>query len=148
MRTEKGVAIVAYKESRGSRRFLVLKRTKNWEGWELPKGHLENDDYDETVKLELGEEAGIDGENIREIKSLDEDLEWSYEDEDGEEVQREYRGYLVRIEDDATVYVSANPHDEHETGFFMKLEDVRSLLTYDNQKDLLEEAVTRLKAQG
>jgi 8-oxo-dGTP pyrophosphatase MutT (NUDIX family) len=145
MRTEKGVAIVAYQESRGSRRFLVLKRTKNWEGWELPKGHLEDDDYEETVKLELGEEAGIDPGNIQEIKELGKDLEWSFED-GGEEVEREYTGYLVRIDDDAIVDVSENPHEEHETGFFMKQEDVESLLTYDNQKELLQEAVTQLKS--
>jgi 8-oxo-dGTP pyrophosphatase MutT (NUDIX family) len=147
MRTEKGVAIVAYKKSRGSRRFLVLKRTKNWDGWELPKGHLEDDDYEETVKLELGEEAGIDSGEIQEIEELGRDLEWSFDDE-GEEVERGYRGYLVRIDDDAIVDVSNNPHKEHETGFFMKQEDVESLLTYDNQRELLQEAVTHLKSQG
>lgn len=145
MRTEKGVAIVAYKQSRGSSRFLVLKRVKNWEGWEIPKGHLENDDYPETVKLELGEEAGIDEEEIENVEELGEDLEWSFEDEDGEEVEREYRGFLVKISDPAIVDTSANPHEEHETGFFMKKEDVESLLTYDNQRELLEEAVTQLK---
>jgi 8-oxo-dGTP pyrophosphatase MutT (NUDIX family) len=147
MTIEKGVAVVAYKESRGSRRFLVLKRTKNWEGWELPKGHLENDDYEATVIQELGEEAGIEEDEIQEIEELGEDLEWSFED-DGEEVQREYRGFLVRISDSAIVDTSENPHDEHETGFFMKKDDVESLLTYDNQRELLEEAVTQLKAQG
>ncbi len=149
MRTEKGVAVIAYQESRGSRRFLVLKRTKNWEGWEIPKGHLEEDDYEETVKIELREEAGISEEKIEKLEELGEDLEWSYEDEDeGEEVRREYRGFLVKISDSAIVDVSGNPSDEHETGFFMKLEDVESLLTYDNQRDLLQEAVTRLKSKS
>ena len=145
MRTEKGVAVIAYKESRGSRRFLVLKRTKNWEGWEIPKGHLEEDDYRETVKIELSEEAGIEDESIESIEGLEKDLEWSFEDED-EEVQREYRGFLVKISDEAFVDVSGNPSEEHETGFFMKYEDVESLLTYDNQRELLDDAVTRLKS--
>jgi 8-oxo-dGTP pyrophosphatase MutT (NUDIX family) len=145
MRTEKGVAVVAYKESRGSRRFLVLKRTKNWEGWELPKGHLENDDYEATVRQELGEEAGIEEDEIQEIEELGEDLEWSFED-DGEEVQREYRGFLVRISDSAIVDVSGNPHEEHETGFFMKKDDVESLLTYENQRELLEVGVEKARS--
>ena len=146
MRTEKGVAIIAYKESRGSRRFLVLKRTKNWEGWEIPKGHLEEDDYNKTVEIELGEEAGIEKDQIEEIQELGEDLEWSYEDEEkGEEVKREYRGFIVKISDSAIVDTTENPSQEHETGFFMKKDDVESLLTYENQRDLLQEAVTQLK---
>ncbi len=145
MRTEKGVAIIAYKKSRGSNRFLILKRKKNWEGWEIPKGHLEEDDYRETVKIELKEETGLNESEIKSIEGLEEDLEWSFED-DGEEVKREYRGFLVEIKEEAFVDTSDNPSDEHETGFFMKQEDVESLLTYDNQKELLEEAITRLKA--
>lgn len=145
MRTEKGVAIIAYKKSRGSRRFLILKRKKNWDGWEIPKGHLEEDDYNKTVEIELDEEAGIGKENIENIEALEEDVEWSFDD-DGEEVKREYRGFLVKISDEAFVDTSENPSDEHETGFFMKYEDVESLLTYDNQRELLDTAVTRLKS--
>lgn len=145
MRTEKGVAIIAYKESRGSRRFLILQRTKNWEGWEIPKGHLEEDDYRKTVKIELGEEAGIEEDDIVSIDEIGEDLEWSYEDEDGEEVNREYKGFIAEISDSAIVDTSGNPSEEHETGFFMKKEDVKSLLTYDNQVSLLNKAIEKMK---
>lgn len=137
MKTEKGVVIVAYKKVRRNHRYLVLKRTKNWEGWELPKGHLENDDYRETVKLELGEEAGLDGEKIESIEDMEETLEWTFED-DGEEIKREYKAFLVEISEDAIVDVSENPHDEHETGFFLDYGDASSLLTYDNQREILE----------
>ena len=137
MRTEKGVVVVAYKEVRRNHRYLVLKRTKNWEGWELPKGHLEEDDYRETVKLELGEEAGLSEEEIEDIKDMDETLEWTFED-DGEEIKREYKAFLVEISEDAIIDVSENPHDEHETGFFLDYEDASSLLTYDNQAEILE----------
>lgn len=136
MRTEKGVTIIGFKKIRGSKRFLILKRKKNWEGWELPKGHLEKDDYRETVKIELNEEAGIEEESILSINETDEMLEWSYED-DGETVNREYKVFVVEISEEASVDTSNNPSDEHETGFFMKREDVESLLTYDNQKELI-----------
>lgn len=136
MRTEKGVCIIAYKESRGSKRFLILQRKKNWEGWELPKGHLEEDDYFETVNIELEEEAGINEENINSIDETDETLEWSFED-DEEQVNREYKVFIAKIKEEASVDTTGNPSDEHETGFFMKKEDVESLLTYDNQKELI-----------
>ena len=144
MRTEKGVVVVAYKEVRRNLRYLVLKRTKNWEGWELPKGHLENDNYRETVKLELGEEAGLEEEKIEEIQEMEKKLEWTFED-DGEKVKREYKAFTVKIGEDAVVDVSGNPHDEHENGFFLDYEDASSLLTYDNQKELLEQGKESLE---
>ena len=144
MRTEKGVVVVAYKEVRRNRRYLVLKRTKNWEGWELPKGHLENDDYRETVKLELSEETGLEEEKIEEIQEMGEKLEWTFED-DGEKVKREYKAFVVKIGRDAVVDVSGNPHDEHENGFFLDYEDASSLLTYDNQEELLEQGKESLE---
>ena len=137
MRTEKGVALVVYKKKRGKKRFLILKRNKNWEGWEIPKGHLEDEDYIKTVKQELREEAGIPEKKIEKIENLNQDLEWTYTDEEGQEVKREYRGYVVETSKAASVDVTQNPHEEHETGFFMKKEDVKSLLTYENQKELL-----------
>ncbi|MFB6245013.1 MAG: NUDIX domain-containing protein [Candidatus Nanohaloarchaea archaeon] len=143
MTTEKGVILVVYKESRGHRRFLVLKRTKNWEGWELPKGHLE-DGYESTVRLELEEEAGIEESEIVEVEEMGETVSWSFED-DGEEIHREYRAFLVRVDGDAIVDVSGNPHDEHDSGYFFNYDDVHSLLTYDDQRSLLREAKETLE---
>lgn len=144
METEKGVAIIAFKEIRASRRFLVLKRKKNWDGWEIPKGHLEEDNYVKTAKTELNEEAAIKNSQIESIEDLEADLEWSFE-RNGEEIKREYKGFIVKVSGDANVDTTNNPNDEHETGFFMKKEDVKSLLTYENQEELLEEAIERLE---
>ena len=139
MRTEKGVIIVAHKKPSRENRYLVLNRTKNWEGWELPKGHLEEDDYQHTVKLELGEEAGIKEEQIKSIENLDHTVEWSFDD-DGEEVKREYRAFLVEVDPDAIADVDQNPHEEHEKAFFLSKEDCNGLLTYDEHKEVLEMA--------
>lgn len=138
MKTEKGVMIAAYKQDRYPR-FVVLNREKNWEGWELPKGHLEQNDYEETVKLELSEEAGIDEEQIEDIQELDHSAEWTYE-EDGETIRREYKAFLVRLDDDAIIDVTANPHEEHAQGFFFRKEDAESLLTHENNIEVLEKA--------
>ncbi|MFB6209075.1 MAG: NUDIX domain-containing protein [Candidatus Nanohaloarchaea archaeon] len=142
MRTEKGVIIAAYKQERNPR-FIVLKRQKNWEGWELPKGHLE-DAEEETVRQELKEEAGIDGNEIESIRRLDQAVEWSYED-DGEEVERKYSGFLVKVDENAIVDVGGNPHEEHSQGFFFRERDAKSLLTYDEQVELLERAVEEIE---
>ena len=130
--TEKGVIVAAYKNQRNPR-FVVLNRKKNWEGWELPKGHLENDDYRETVRIELGEEAGIDREDIEDVRDLEHEVEWKTEDGD-----RCYRCFLVKLSDDVYIDTNANPHDEHEKGFFMRESDASSLLTYEDHVEVLE----------
>lgn len=143
MKTEKGVMIAAYKQDKYPR-FVVLNRSKNWEGWELPKGHLEDDDYEGTVRTELKEEAGIDEEHIEEIEDLDHTAEWTFED-DGEEIKREYRAFLVKLSGDALIDVEENPHDEHDQGFFFRREDAESLLTYENNIEVLQKAVSQIE---
>jgi 8-oxo-dGTP pyrophosphatase MutT (NUDIX family) len=138
MRTEKGVMLVAYKQ-RNAPRYLLLKRKKNWEGWETPKGHLEDGDYEATVREEMREEAGIGEDEILSIDEMDETVEWKYE-EDGEEVKREYRGFLVKVAEDSHVDVSSNPHDEHEHGYFFSYRDAHDMITHDNNRSLLEQA--------
>ncbi len=138
METEKGVIIIAYKPAEKPR-YLVLKRKKNWEGWETPKGHLENGDYEETVEVELQEEAGIDAEQIEEIQDMDKTVSWEYE-QGGEEFRKEYKAFLVELGPDTFVDVSANPDDEHEHGFFFVYRDAEKMITYDNNLELLEEA--------
>jgi 8-oxo-dGTP pyrophosphatase MutT (NUDIX family) len=144
METEKGVMIVAYKQSRRNNRFALLKRKKNWEGWETPKGHLEEDDYEHTVRLELKEETGIEEDKIQDVTDLDETVSWEYQ-EDGEEFRKEYRAFLVRVDEDTEIDVSQNPCDEHTQGFFLKEEDAKSLLTYENNVEILNSAVEYLK---
>lgn len=141
--TEKGVILVVYKESRRNNRYALLKRTKNWEGWELPKGHLEEEDYEHTVKLELQEETGIEEDQIQEIKDMDETTSWEYE-QDGEEFRKEYKAFMVKVDEDTIIDTSQNPCDEHEQGFFLKRDDAEGLLTYENNTEVLGSAVKQL----
>jgi 8-oxo-dGTP pyrophosphatase MutT (NUDIX family) len=144
MKVEKGVIIVAYKQSRRNNRYAVLKREKNWEGWELPKGHLEEGDYQETVKIELMEECGIDEDQIQEITDMEEETCWEY-DQDGEDFRKEYKAFLVEVDKDVQIDVSKNPCDEHEQGFYLKKEDAKSLLTYENNVEILEKATNLIE---
>ena len=138
METEKGVMIIAYKKVEKPR-YLVLKRKKNWEGWETPKGHLENEDHEKTVEIELQEEAGIKSEEILEIQDMEKKLSWEYE-EDGKKFRKEYKAYLVELGPETFVDVSSNPDDEHEHGFFFVYRDAQKMITHDNNLALLEEA--------
>lgn len=144
MRTEKGVVAVAYKKPGRTPRYLILKRKKNWSGWELPKGHMEGE-YEATVKQELEEEAGIEPEKIRAMDDLEYVLSWEFEDDDGEQVRREYRAFVVEVEPDAVIDVSSNPHEEHDTGYFFNFQDSKALLTYHNQAQLLEKAAEAIQ---
>jgi 8-oxo-dGTP pyrophosphatase MutT (NUDIX family) len=143
METEKGVIIVAYKEKRRNQRYAVLQRTKNWEGWELPKGHLEKNDYQETVKIELKEETGIEEAEIDDIKGLEETVNWEYK-EDGDKFRKEYKGFIVKLDEEVEIDTSQNPCNEHSQGFFLNKEDAKGLLTYENQQKLLEKASKNL----
>lgn len=138
MEVEKGVIIIAYKMNQKPR-YLVLKRKKNWEGWETPKGHLENDDYEETVEIELQEEAGIEPEDIVNMEDMDKTVSWEYED-DGEDFRKEYKAFLVELEQDSFVDVSKNPCDEHEHGYFFVYRDAEKMITHDNNLELLKDA--------
>ena len=139
MKQEKGVIIAAYKQSRRSKRYAVLQRQKDWEGWELPKGRLEDEEPVEAAKRELKEETGIKEDEIQKIEELDKKISWEY-NENGEEIRKEYQGFAAEIKEDASIDTSANPDGEHSNGFFLKPEDAKSLLTYENNAEVLEAA--------
>ena len=140
MEVEKGVILAVFNEDN---RIMVLKRKKNWEGWELPKGHLEKDDYRETVLIELEEEAGVDPEKIETVEDLEHTKEWEYT-QDGKDFKKEYKAFLVKVSDVERVDTSENPDDEHEHGFFLRPRHVEEMLEYDNNREVLEKAIEQL----
>jgi len=143
MKTEKGVIVAAYKHNSDTPRYVVLKRTKNWEGWELPKGHLE-ESYEDTVLQELQEEAGVSKKGVKAVEDLEHTVEWSFE-KDGEKIKREYRAFLVELGEDVFVDVSENPHDEHDTGLLLRYRDVKDMLSFEEHVKVLEKAHQRIR---
>ena len=140
MEVEKGVILAVFDENN---RVMVLKRKKNWEGWELPKGHLEKDDYRETVLIELEEEAGIHPEHIDSVIDLEHTASWEYT-QDGKDYKKEYKAYTVKVSDIDNVDTSENPDDEHEHGFFLRPRHVEEMLEYDNNVEVLEKALKEI----
>jgi len=62
----KTVFIATYAKSENRIFYLVLKRKRNWSGWEFPKGGLEEKENPfEAVKRELKEETGAKAIKIK-----------------------------------------------------------------------------------
>lgn len=138
--------VVVCKKMDGNYRFAVLKRVKNWEGWEIPKGHIEDGDSPEyTVYKELQEEAGIDRDDVVRVEPLDHTLEWTYE-RDGEKWKAVCECFLVEVSEDVYISVEQNPDDEHDKGHFLNFRDARDILTYDDQRELLVHAKEQLES--
>jgi 8-oxo-dGTP pyrophosphatase MutT (NUDIX family) len=96
----------------------------------------------ETLEMELKEETGIENSDIQQVEDLDWTMSWSFKDGD-ETVKKEYDCFSVRVSGDTRLDTSGNPHDEHTQALFLRFEDTHSLLTYDNQKDLLKRVHNR-----
>lgn len=134
MREEERVCIVLYRYAGGHPRYAVLRRVKNWDGWELPKGRMEGN-AEETARLELEEETGID--ELESLEPFDHELEWTYREE-GEEVHVTCHCFVAQAPEDARIDVGNNPDGEHEEGYFLNFRDARDILTYEDQRELLE----------
>lgn len=131
------VAVVLYKQTDGHVRYAVLRRVKNWEGWELVKGRLEDLEPEDAVRKEVEEETGIT--DLEDIQPLDHDLTWTYE-RDGEERKAVCHCFLARAPSDARIDTSGNPDEEHSMGHFLNERDAADILHYDDQRELLEHA--------
>ncbi|MFB6294779.1 MAG: NUDIX domain-containing protein [Candidatus Nanohaloarchaea archaeon] len=134
MREEERVCVVLYKRVDDTVRYAVLNRVLNWEGWELVKGRMEGSP-EETARIEVQEEAGID--DLAELVPVDHDLEWTFEDE-GDEVHVMCHCFRAEAPADARISVEENPDQEHADGYFLNYRDARDILTYDDQRELLE----------
>ncbi len=143
MREERRVCVVVCKQVGDFYRYAVLKRTKNWEGWELVKGHLEDDDPEDAAYTELAEEAGIEMEDVIRLEPLDYTLDWTYE-RDGEQRKAVCDCFLAEVDSDVFISVNQNPHNEHNKGHFLNFRDARDILTPDNPRELLIHTTERL----
>lgn len=131
----KSVFMVAYKEEKEIK-YLVMKRILHWEGWEFPKGGIEdNESRNATIKRELKEEAGLKPERIIDMKIRG---KWDYEKEieDRPEVTgQSYELFAVEVFDD-----EVNLDKEEHSGYkWMEFNDAYNLLTWENQKSCLIE---------
>lgn len=137
-----GVTVILYTIKNGHPRIAVLRRTLNWDGWELVKGRQDGDEsVKETARREIEEETGLEPEWI---KSLDITHEWTYERE-GTRYQASYDAFLAKAPDNARISVDTNVDDEHSKGLFLNPRDARDILTHENQQELIDIATDEIE---
>lgn len=125
-------------------RFLLLHRKLNWQGWEYPKGGIENNETPrDTVGRELLEETGI--KNFEIISELS-NTEFIDEIRDAKVI---VSNFLVHVSSNSKVILN-NPqlkdgkkeliieHDDFKW-FFPK--EAVNILTHDNTKLIMKEAI-------
>lgn len=131
MSTEKSYGfIIVHRENMVSRYLLVRQLTH----WSFPKGHSENNESPlETAHRELFEECGIKFVSLVPDKSFTEEYEF---DREGVNTKKINTFFVAEVENET---IHPQPVEILECRF-ADYEEARSLLTYNSQKHLLDEA--------
>ena len=141
MRVDSGVALVVYRKSNGRKEeYLILKRDKNWTGWELPKGHLEFQSHKATVFVELNEETGIEPVEVKQIEETGNYLTFKF-NESGEEIVSNFKVFKIRVDQGSRVSVSSNPSEEHDKYEWVSVKKAKNKLEYLEQKEIMRSLV-------
>lgn len=136
MKTRNGVIGIIYRDGGREHEFLVLRRKQGWQGWEFPKGGMEEGEEEEKALLrELGEETGL--RSFRSIAKVPYVVSYEYPEAPGNKYSGTVQSvYLLRFQRGA-VRLSG----EHDDYRWVKLGEALQFLTYDNQKRALERAL-------
>jgi 8-oxo-dGTP pyrophosphatase MutT (NUDIX family) len=121
--------------------FLILKRKRNWEGWEFVKGGIENGETEEdAVKREIKEETNL--QKFKIIKKI-------------EGVKKDFVGvgnkinshvvYLVEASMNIPIHIPKGDDPEHSTYLWCDKASTRSKITWDSDKKILERALEEIK---
>lgn len=132
MRVDEGAAMIVRRK--GEDRYLVLKRDKNWSGWEFPKGHLEHGSHRATVLVELSEEAGIEPVDVNRINETGEHLTFRHPDS---EVVSYFRCFEVVVDPETDVDLTQNPSEEHSDYRWVPADEAKELLEHEEQRELM-----------
>ena len=141
IRVRKGIsAIVFYKGERGTE-YLLLRRKKNWKGWELLKGGRKTrESEDDALKREVKEETGESKIKVKKTKFLQ---EFQFQEEYAKDNKRwdaeRNRVYAVQI---FTKEIRIDRR-EHSGFKWVKKSDVLRLLTWPDQKQSFRKAMRK-----
>lgn len=135
MEKEKSAGAITFRKNKETKYLLLHYESGHWD---LPKGNIEaNEKYEDTIKREIKEEAGI--EDIIIIKDFKERVHYFYKSE-GKLISKEVIFYLAETKT-SKIKLSF----EH-TGFeWLSFKKATEKLTFKNAKDLLKKADDFLK---
>ncbi len=129
-----GVKGVVFDVVDGKVVYLLLHRILNWEGWEFPKGGMEEgEDVLQALVREIEEETGL--EDVKVITELH-PVEWKTEDG---RIYR-YRQFLVRADSSQRIKLQEEPVREHDDYRWTSYENAQKLLTWENDRETLKVA--------
>jgi len=130
----KSVFVVVYRKTSEGIKYLVMKRTLHWTGWEFPKGGINlGEKIEEAVKRELKEETGQFPLNIQKHNFSG---KYKY---DKKVLGRQFIGqtfslYSAELKDDK-IQVDKREHLDY---LWLSYSEAHKRLTYQNQKKSLE----------
>ncbi|MBN2203122.1 MAG: NUDIX hydrolase [Candidatus Aenigmarchaeota archaeon] len=124
--------------------FLLLHRTKNWKGWELPKGGFQDcEKASVCLNRELREETGQ--KKIKIIAKTRHFIKYPFPKgflKDGH-IYHGAKGYVFVVElFSKKVKVDKNEHDKY---MWLGMNEAMEILTHKNQKNALKYVCDRYK---
>ncbi len=136
---EVSAGIISVRFTSGRRSYLLLKHA-NGGHWSFSKGHLEEGEEAKDAALrELREETGLEVKKF--FPGFEEETSYTYERE-GLSVAKTVIYYLGRVSMDSAVKLSS----EHFSYRWLNYREARELLTYENDRELLDKAEEKLKS--
>jgi len=135
----RGVAAIVFRKEGRVNKYLVLKRTLNWKGWEILKGGCKSkENLDNCLIREVKEEIGADQFLFEKTRFVN---QFKYSKEFLKD-KRKFKGakhqvYLVEI------FSKKIKLDKKEHSGFKWLgkRDAIKILTWDNQKELFNKLI-------
>ncbi|MDR1033484.1 MAG: NUDIX hydrolase [Bifidobacteriaceae bacterium] len=111
--------------------------------WCLPKGHLENGEtkIDAAIR-EIFEETGIIAKPIHKIGHFD-----YYFSGGNFLIHKTVHHYLMRAVG-GFLTVENDPDEEAESAYYVPIKDLRSLLTYKNEKFIIDKVMREIEGRG
>ena len=110
--------------------------------WSFPKGHIEDGDNDHhaTASRELLEETGI--------SSLEIDSNWEYRTQytfrkRGKKTTKQVFWYIATTDE-----IDVKLSEEHTSYIWLNYEETESMLTFDQEKELIRSAIIHMEKSG
>ena len=101
--------------------------------WDLPKGHVEDDEeYTETMKRELGEETGI--EEITIVPNFHLTTKYSFKHK-GKSIKKQVHWYLAHTEQ-----LRVTLSNEHRDYIWLDWESAMKLITHHETREVVKNA--------
>ena len=140
MRYRPGIGAVIYRKTSKGPRFLIFHRIKNWEGWELLKGGIQDGETKlKALKREIKEETGLKKYEI--IKKTGKIIKYKWPKQFAKDHHiyfgAEHSFYLIKAKE-SKIKIDKREHDSYK---WVTAEEALKLLTYNNHKRILKYVV-------